>query len=138
VLEASERLATSLADPVFGPSHRDCYADKVMVNGSWLYLIDLDLYCMADPALDIGNFIGHVTEFALRSCGKSDALVHLEQSMEESYLANAGEAMRAAIGAYATLTLVRHIAISQRIPERRGFTPALLELCECRLGIMAA
>lgn len=135
VLEASERLAASLPGPVFRPSHRDCYADNVMVNGTWLYLVDLDLYCMADPALDIGNFIGHVTEFALRTRGQSDALIHLEQALTESFLARAGEASRVAVCAYTTLTLVRHIAISQRIPERRALTPELLELCEHRLGI---
>ncbi len=138
VLAASERLGASLPDSVFRPSHRDCYADNVMVNGNWVYLVDLDLYCMADPALDIGNFIGHVTEFALRSSGRSDALAHLEQALEAGYVDRAGEAMRAAVRVYATLTLVRHIAISQRIPERRAWTPGLLQLCEHRLGIRAA
>jgi hypothetical protein len=136
VLAASGRLGASLPDPVFRPSHRDCYADNVMVNGTWLYLVDLDLYCMADPALDIGNFIGHVTEFALRSSGQSDALVHLEQALESGYVDRAGEAMRAAVRVYATLTLVRHIAISHRIPDRRVWTPQLLRLCERRLGIV--
>jgi len=138
VLATSERLGASLPDPVFRPSHRDCYADNVMVNGTWLYLVDLDLYCMADPALDIGNFIGHVTEFALRTYGRSDALAHLEQALEAGYVDHAGEEVRAAVRIYATLTLVRHIAISHRIPERRAWTPRLLHLCEHRLGIVTS
>lgn len=34
------------------------------------------------------------------------------------------------VEAYRTLTLVRHVWISDRIPERRRFTPEILALCE--------
>lgn len=134
VLKASTRLGSSLPNPVFCPSHRDCYADNMMMSAEWLYLIDLDLYCMADPALDIGNFIGHVIEHALREHGEASALIRLEQALAENFLAWACDVSRTGLNAYTTLTLVRHIAISQRIPERRHLTPRLIELCERRLG----
>jgi hypothetical protein len=38
-----------------------------------------------------------------------------------------------AVTAYTTLTLVRHIYISNTFPERRSFTKDLLELSEERL-----
>ncbi len=135
VLAASDRLGASMVPGAPRPSHRDFYADNVIVDGSWLYLVDLDLYCQADPELDMGNFIGHVTEFGLRVRQDPAALAAVEQALEEKFVQLAGEASRAAVKAYATLTLVRHIAISTRIPERRGSTQALLELCEQRLGI---
>src|SRR2546426_9353652 len=40
---------------------------SVIVNGERLFLLDFDLYCEGDPALDIGNFLGHITEQSLRS-----------------------------------------------------------------------
>jgi hypothetical protein len=137
VLVASERLGAAIAPGPFAPSHRDFYPDNLLVDGEWLYLIDLDLYCEADPGLDMGNFIGHVTEFSLRTRRDPEALADLEQALEEEFARLAGAASRAAVRAYATLTLVRHIAISTRIPERRDWTPALLEFCEQRLGIAA-
>ena len=137
VLAASERLGAAIAPGPFAPSHRDFYPDNLLVAGEWLYLIDLDLYCEADPGLDMGNFIGHVTEFSLRTRQDPYALIDLEQALEEEFARLAGAASRPVVRAYATLTLVRHIAISTRIPERRAWTPALLDLCEQRLRIAA-
>ncbi|MDZ7622274.1 MAG: phosphotransferase [Candidatus Competibacteraceae bacterium] len=137
VLAASERLGAAIAPGPFVPSHRDFYPDNLLVAGEWLYLIDLDLYCEADPGLDMGNFIGHVTELSLRTRQDPEALIDLEQALEDEFARLAGAASRAAVRTYATLTLVRHIAISARIPERRDWTPALLDLCERRLGIAA-
>ncbi|HSO82991.1 phosphotransferase [Thiocapsa sp.] len=132
---ACERLGDSLEPGTTCPSHRDCYADNLVLDGTRHYLIDLDLFCLADPGLDKGNFIGHVTELSLRTCGDPNALADLELAIEEAFVRLAGEACRAAVRTYALLTLVRHIAISRRIPERRPWTPALLELCEERLSV---
>ena len=46
-----------------------------------LWLIDFDLYCLGDPGLDAGNFIGHVTEQALRQYGDAHRLARFEQGM---------------------------------------------------------
>ena len=105
------------------------------MNGSCLYLVDLDLYCDGDPGLDIGNFLGHITEQSLRVLGDPRALADLERAMEERFVELSGEATRAAVRAYATLTLVRHVYLSTLFAERRPFTGTLLELCEERLGV---
>ncbi|MEY6432462.1 phosphotransferase [Thioalkalicoccus limnaeus] len=137
VLAACERLGAAIGPGPFVPSHRDFYPDNLLVDREWLHLVDLDLCCEADPGLDMGNFIGHVTELSLRTRQDPEALADLEQTLEDEFLRLAGVASRTAIRAYATLTLVRHIAISARIPERRRWTPAVLELSERRLGIVA-
>src|SRR2546428_263470 len=54
--------------------------------------------------------------------------------MEERFVELCGVAP-AAIRAYATLTLVRHVYLSTLFPERRPFTQSLIELCEARLGV---
>jgi aminoglycoside phosphotransferase (APT) family kinase protein len=134
LLAACDRLGAATPEPVARGIHRDFYADQVIVDGMRLYLIDFDLYCEGDPGLDIGNFLGHMTEQSLRTLGDPGALVERERAMEERFVELAGEAARAAVRAYATLTLARHIYLSTQFPERRPFTGSLLELCEERLN----
>src|SRR5439155_8520258 len=114
--------------------HRDFYADQVIVDGERLFLLDFDLYCEGDPALDIGNFLGHITEQSLRILGDAGALADRERAMEERFVELTGTAP-AAVRAYATLTLVRHVYLSTLSPDRRLFTQSLIELCEERLGV---
>src|SRR5262249_1258963 len=88
-----------------------------------------------DPGLDIGNFVGHVTEQSLRTLGDARALADREETLQERFGELSGKAARAAARAYALLTLVRHIYLSTQFPQREPFTEAVLELCEQRLGI---
>ncbi len=135
ILEACDQLGAAIPEPRPQGVHRDFYADHVIVNGPHLYLLDFDLYCEGDPALDIGNFVAHLAEQSLRTLGNPDALGVAEQALEEKFVALAGEATRAAVRAYTTLTLVRHIYLSTQFAERRPFTLRLLELCEARLNV---
>jgi hypothetical protein len=134
LLYACDHLGAATPEPAYRGVHRDFYADQVIVDGGRLYLIDFDLYCEGDPALDIGNFLGHITEHGLRTFGDCVALADLERAMEERFVGLSGGATRAAVRAYATLTLARHIHLSTMFEERRPFTESLLELCEDRLG----
>ena len=136
---ACDRLGAGVAAPrppvARRGIHRDFYADHVLVDGRRLYLLDFDLYCEGDPGLDAGNFLGHVTEQSLRTLGDPSALADREEALAERFVDLAGAATRAAVRAYATLTLVRHIFLSTQFPHRQPFTAALLELCEQRLGL---
>jgi Ser/Thr protein kinase RdoA (MazF antagonist) len=135
ILDACDRLGSATPEPSPRGIHRDFYPDQVIVDGSRLYLLDFDLYCEGDPALDIGNFLGHITEQSLRTLGDRDALEDREKALTERFLQLSNDATQAAVSAYTTLTLVRHIYLSTQFLERRQFTETLLELCEQRLGI---
>jgi hypothetical protein len=133
ILNECDRLGHATRElPVRG-IHRDFYADQVIVDGDRLHVIDFDLYCQGSPALDIGNFIGHVTEQSLRSEGSPSSLAGVEQAMEDRFTELAGEAARLVVRSYATLTLARHIYLSRCFPERRPFTERLMDLVEERL-----
>jgi hypothetical protein len=134
LLDGCDRLGRATPEPTPRGIHRDFYADQVIVDGERLHLIDFDLYCEGDPALDVGNFLGHVTEQSLRTLGDPGAHDELEREMENRFAELSGEATRAALRTYATLTLVRQVYISTLFPERRRFTERLLELCEERLA----
>ena len=136
--------------------HRDFYADQVLVDRNRLWLVDLDLCCQGDPALDIGNFIAHITEQSLRQMGNPAAMAEREAALREAFIeaqlssirrsdsgtqpldpdVRAGvqaNPLRWAIELYTALTLVRHIHISTGIAARRPYTEAILTLCETRI-----
>lgn len=134
LLVACDRLGAATPQLESTGIHRDFYPDQVLVAGERLYLLDLDLFCLGDPSLDLGNFIAHVTEQSLRTLGSEDALIDREEAAIEEFVC-VSNASRATIQAYKTLTLTRHIYISTLFPERQRFTETLLELCEQRLSV---
>ena len=135
LMQACEHLGASLPEPQACGIHRDFYPAQVIVDGARLWLIDFDLFCLGDPGLDAGNFLGHVTEQALREHGDAGALVNVERTLEDSFVELAGERARASVHAYATLTLARHVYLSQQFSERAHLTASLVGLCEQRLGL---
>jgi aminoglycoside phosphotransferase (APT) family kinase protein len=134
LLATCDRLGASVPAPNACGIHRDFYPAQVIVDGARLWLIDFDLYCAGDPALDAGNFIGHLTEESLRTLGNAEALRDRETALAERFIDLSGESVRPAVRAYATLTLARHIFLSTQFAERALFTETLLELCEARLA----
>ncbi|MEM1241949.1 MAG: phosphotransferase [Cyanobacteria bacterium P01_H01_bin.26] len=123
--------------------HRDFYSDQILVDGARLWLVDFDLYCQGHPALDIGNFIAHITEQSIRQTGNPAAMADREVALRDTFIdasVNArsdprlsAEDLHHEIELYSVLALVRHIYISTRINARNHCTEAILALCETRL-----
>lgn len=114
--------------------HRDYYPDQLIVAGESVTVIDFDLYCLGDPALDIGNFVGHVVELGVRCHGDAEHWLAEVEACTERFLELAGIDHRAAVRAYTDLTLARHVSLSVELPGRSGITVALLDLCDRRLA----
>ena len=133
ILAACDRIGATITEVEPTCIHRDFYPDQVLVSGDWLYLIDFDLFCLGDPALDAGNFLGHVTEQSLRNLGNPAVLAAWENAFVEHFIDLNGEYLRHNIQVYKMLTLARHIYISTLFPERRLFTEQLITLCERQL-----
>lgn len=129
LMKSCKKLANSISPVIFKGIHRDFYHDQLLFDNSNIYLLDLDLYTKGDPALDIGNFIGHLTELAVRM-GDAYALIAQETAMEDAYVNLVGEEIRSRVQIYKILTLARHIFISTLFSKRKAFTEDLLELCE--------
>ncbi|HEU0008506.1 MAG TPA: glycosyltransferase, partial [Verrucomicrobiae bacterium] len=134
IVAACEKLGANVARARTCGIHRDFYPAQVIVDGARLWLIDFDLYCQGDPGLDVGNFIGHITEESLRTFGDAGALRDREQALEDRFVELSGEVVRASVRAYTTLTLARHIYLGTQFPERTAWTERMVALCEERLG----
>jgi ATP-binding cassette subfamily B protein len=135
ILEACARLDTGIPHLNLTGIHRDFYPDQIIVSDDKIYFIDFDLYCIGDRGLDLGNFLGHIKEYALRKHGHPDHFVELEKNFEDQYLSLSKTRSKKSIETYLTLTLARHIFISTLFPDRREFTPELIECTEQRLNI---
>ena len=114
--------------------HRDFYPDQALVCGARLYLLDFDLYCQGDPALDAGNFLAHMAELALRQRGSAAALADREQVFFARYRQLSGHQQLAAVQIYRLLSLMRHIYISTLFAERRVYTRSWVDMCERQLS----
>ncbi|PSN10215.1 hypothetical protein C7271_26345, partial [filamentous cyanobacterium CCP5] len=114
--------------------HRDFYPDQILVDHNRLWLVDLDLGCLGDPALDMGNFIAHMIEQSLRLLGDPAAMQAQAVALQRTYGALADADFSGRIEFYTLLSLVRHLHISDRILDRRPHTEAILSLCENWIG----
>jgi aminoglycoside phosphotransferase (APT) family kinase protein len=130
ILQKCDRLAEKVSAPQICGIHRDFYPDQVLIDGSRIYLLDLDLYTNGDPGLDVGNFNGHLIEHSMRLLGHPNALLQQQTALIDRFVTLPGEAGRSSIEVYTSLTLVRHIYLSTQFPARRSFTEPILEYCE--------
>ena len=124
----AEIIAIKLQQPAPRGIHRDFYPDQIIVSGSRLYLIDLDLYCLGDPALDVGNFLAHLTEMAVRGTNEGEALARCEDAVINSFMRLNPSIARGVVEAWKKLALARHVHISTQFPDRQAFTRTILEM----------
>jgi Ser/Thr protein kinase RdoA (MazF antagonist) len=132
---ACARLAADLPVVSPRPIHRDFYHDQILLDGERLWLVDLDLLCAGDPALDAGNFVGHLLEWAVRSPADQPALAKAASAFTDRYVELTVDEAGKGIDTYTTLTLARHVFISTQFPDRTPFTETILNLCEARCGL---
>lgn len=115
--------------------HRDFYPDQLLVDGSRVVILDLDLAATGDPHLDAGNFLAHLTEHSLRFHGEPDILAACEQVFQDAWLAIQPRGEVSTLEIWRTLALARHIGLSTQLPGRAHTTDALVHLCQSRLDL---
>lgn len=135
VLAACKELLRGLPDAESVMLHRDFYPEQILVDGDRVWLLDLDLYASGDPMLDIGNFVAHLHELSLRKFRHCYAYLSHERAFIDGYRSRSGSRRGSSIATYVTLSLARHIAISQLVAGRAHTTGDLLTVCERRLAL---
>ena len=112
------------------PIHRDFYHDQIMFSDDKTWLVDLDLVCMGHPALDVGNFVAHLTEDGIRRFDDAEHWRAEKQQLVDLYLAAMPSVTRADIVAFTAISLARHIYLSWKIKGRRNWTGPVIEEVE--------
>ncbi len=114
--------------------HRDFYYDQVLVSDQTVWLVDLDLHARGDPAIDLGNFLAHLTELALRHNRPLLWSKQLGKAFLDGYASVRQLPGIDRIDAFQWVSLARHVAIAKRFSERKHTIPAIAALCNQRLA----
>lgn len=135
LLESAGQLCLLAVPTRMRPIHRDFYQDHLIVDGNAICIVDFDLLCLGDPAVDIGNFSAHLTELALRTQGDPERPGLWQQALKREYC-RLGEAAPFNIELYELLTLMRLVEIADRMVERRASAERLLHHVEQRVSML--
>lgn len=130
---ARHRLAALEKTPEVG-LHRDFYYDQVLVSDQKVWLVDLDLHARGDPAIDLGNFLAHLTELALRCNRPLNWSEQLGKGFVEGYASVRQLPRIDRIDAFHWVSLARHVSIAKRFSDRKHTIPAIAALCNQRLA----
>lgn len=127
---AARQCAQRALPVALRPIHRDFYHDHLICAGEDSYLIDLDLLCLGDPAVDIGNFNAHLSELGLREHHDPRRYAWWQARFAAAACRGPLPVRADNVRIYEFLSLLRLVEIAERMPERRGGAEALLALCE--------
>lgn len=130
---ARRRLAAPGTAPEVG-LHRDFYQDQVLVGADRVWLVDLDLHARGDPAIDLGNFLAHLTELALRRGRPLAWSDRLGQTFLGGYASAGLLPDEERTDAFHWVSLARHVSIAERFADRRHTIPSIAALCRERLA----
>ncbi len=117
--------------------HRDFHPGQVLVAFGQVHLLDFDLYCPGDPALDAGNFVAHLEEHALRVHGRVEAMATPARAFVARYCAATGTPP-SVVRAYAALSLARLVQIASERPGRAHAIEVLLSHVEASVDLRPA
>ncbi len=82
--------ASGLAEPEMVPSHGALRTDQFIVQGDHLVMIDLDGFCWANPARDLGNFLAYLCWKAIRQPEHAAFVERAGQAFLDGYLEAGG------------------------------------------------
>ena len=89
--------------------HRDFYPAQVLCGKTHIGFVDLDLLSRGHRAIDVGNYLAHLKEMALRRYDKPQALAAHEAAFLDGYFAYAPTIAQHDIDALTIVSLARHI-----------------------------
>jgi len=137
LMQEAARVAQLLGSRPRTGIHRDFYPDQVLLAQQDIYVLDLDLYCLGDAAVDVGNFIAHLQEHDLRCHANPMHSQAVQQAFLSRYVELSGDAdCRFASQIYRVLTLARHVYLSLRFAQRAPFSPHILDFCLQQMNLI--
>lgn len=107
--------------------HRDFYEKQVLLNDDQTILIDFDTACYADPALDMGNFMAHLTLLELQG---SKTPENAESDFIYGYGNSASSSLMTRVNNYKRSTLLRLACLYSFWPEWHSIVPQLIKAAQ--------
>jgi hypothetical protein len=134
--EGVERVASSTEDSAPVPSHGAFRTDQFMIQGGDLVLIDLDGYCRADPARDIGNLLAYLRWKTIRQPHHGPFIDRATISFLEGYGSGGGSATRKQISSFEAASLLKIAGRRYRSLTWKEWPliPRLIDDCSVLLG----
>lgn len=136
-MDSGRRFAAALSvvrqrfgqlDPV-SPAliHRDFHEKQVLVGHDRAWLIDFDTACFGDPAIDVGNFLAHVS---LAELIHDRSLIEHKHTFVDAYAHHRRLPQQTNIEAYLRASSLRLAFIYAFHDNHRRFVPSLLDRAE--------
>lgn len=119
-------------------SHRDFYDKQALLRRGRITVLDFDTLAWAEPALDIGNFLAHVTLRILQGLIPAGAAERAEESFLRGYQATSGPVEADRIAFYRAATLARLSCVYALRPRWAAISSSLVAESERLIGLHAA
>ena len=120
-------IADTIDDSRLDTIHRDFYHDQIMFSDQRTVLVDLDLLALGHPALDVGNFLAHLSEYGIRYFDDAQYWQREEDMIVDRYLSAMRDITKQEIAAFKALSLARHIHTSWSRTSRRRITSKIID-----------
>ena len=124
-LDGLRASAAKLQAGAYVPSHRDFYDKQILVDGEHSALLDLDMACLAEPELDLGNFLAHLHLRELQ--GSLSGAGPLSIEFTRHYWARGGVIEPVRLEFYEACTHLRLACVYLVRPQWTGLTDRLLD-----------
>jgi len=111
------------------PAHRDFHDKQILKNGRYLYILDWDLSCLADPALDLGNFLAHLELRSFQHPEFSPTLERAEAMLLEDFNASHRRSNPKSLEFYRLCSLFRLACVYAFRPKWHFLAGPLLNQC---------
>ncbi|MDA1177462.1 MAG: phosphotransferase [Planctomycetota bacterium] len=126
----SVELTRTLQPPETTCIHRDFHLGQALVDGDRVVLLDFDLLCRGDAALDLGNFVGCLSDHGVRAGWTNVFLRRLKRKFYAGYCRPVDRSFWHRVACHEALTLARHIYICLLHADRQNWVETLLEMAE--------
>ncbi len=134
ILNGCHAIGQTIDELTAVPVHRDFYQDQILFAGTRTWLVDLDLVSLGHPALDVGNFLAHLTEHGIRKHGDPGRWTRESAEIIRQYAARMPNVTALEIRSFEAISLARHIFISWSRPDRKYLVGRMVAETERKLN----
>jgi hypothetical protein len=134
--ERAESLLPDTPSSDLGPCHRDLHDGQILSSANGLLLLDFDLLCRADRALDVGNLLTHFTLRSLQNLPYATPATAeaCTRALLDGLDWSSSDPVHRRVRFYQATTFLRLSLVYGLRPKWAHLSPRLVEMAEPHLG----